>query len=73
MHIKVKKQRPIKTKENRMKHPLQPDSAKFNQYKGFCTAVDYKPLKWPLSDWKFPGNYFKYIECVHHFKEYVYS
>lgn len=52
MYIKVKKQRPIKTKENRMKHPLQADYAKFNQYKGFCTAVGYKPLMWPLSDWK---------------------
>lgn len=53
MHIKVKKQRSIKTKENRTKHPLQTDSAKLNQYKGFCTAVGYKPLTWPLSDWKF--------------------
>lgn len=53
MHIKVKKQRSIKTKENRTKHTLQPDSAKFNQYKGFCTAVGYKPLKWTPSDWKF--------------------
>lgn len=36
-----------------MKHPLQPDYAKFNQNKDFCTAVGYKPLMWPLSDWKF--------------------
>lgn len=50
-YIMAEKQRSIKTKENRTQHPLQPDYAKFNQYKGFCTAVGYKPLMWP--HWKF--------------------
>lgn len=72
IYIKVKKQRPIENKKNRKKHPLQPDYAKFIQYKVFCTAVDYKPLMtlsgiasvFPLFYTPEISIYFKYINTL---------